>query len=532
MFICVFTQMRITDKISIEGNLCIFLSQNNRRIYKKRGEKFMFNSKRMISSIASCVIGAQILASIFFNPIGLSKVGAASTDGTLPKPIQTPAVESNKSILLGDVDANGQIDSVDFARMRMHLLGMITSFPASNGSWASDVSGDGVFNSIDFAFMRQYMLGFIKKFPAESSIVTPTPSINVTSTPTPIIKASNIEEVKKALIQNFDKKGTTFTLTYSGDVTDLENKVSQAIIDAAKESDEPFMLLEGVSWEAGGSSGQLQLIFTFPYDDENQYTVVTRSTDEFKKALSDGFYNRTQNINIIYKGIIEDSDIIDAQSSILNNDTYMNLCIDKCDCNVMINEDMEISAINFICNYKTTKEEEAFIDKKVEEIISLLIYTDMTDDEKEKLIHDYVIYNVLYSGEEEYGSAYGALYYGRTKCDGYAMLTHKMLKAAGIENIIVTNEDHAWNVVKINDKWYHLDTTWDDRENDSSFYRYYNLSDDEINTVDEYRRYSSENGIKCITNYINDLSERNAKSGGKFDKLLKDIQEDRLSNFD
>ncbi len=96
-----------------------------------------------------------------------------------------------------------------------------------------------------------------------------------------------------------------------------------------------------------------------------------------------------------------------------------------------------------------------------------------------------------------------------------------MLKAAGIENIIVTNEDHAWNVVKINDKWYHLDTTWDDsKKKDYGFYKYYNLTDNEIL---ETRNYNNVYGKECITNYIADLTERNTNNDGKYGELLKDI---------
>lgn len=490
----------------------------------------MFNGKVRLSSIILSVF-AVLITSTVFSTILLCEVEAASTDGVSSQKIQTSEIDSNKSTLIGDVDANGQVDSVDFARMRTHLLGMISSFPASNGDWAADVSCDGVFNSIDFAYMRQYLLGDIKKFPAESNIVTSTPTVNVTSTPipttTPITKANSIEELKAALIQNFNNKGTTYTLTYSGSITNLESKVYQAIVDAVKESSEPFMLLDGIGWEANGYAGNLQLTFTFPYDNDNEYMYIVQSTDELKEVLLDVFYNRIQNINIIYKGTITKNDIINIKDSISNDDTYLNICINKFECSILTNNDVKISAIKFKCNYNTTKEQEDYVDSKVESIVSSLINADMTDDEKEKLIHDYIVNNVEYSLDEKYGSAYSALYYGKTKCDGYAMLTYKMLKAAGIENIIVTNEDHAWNVVKINDKWYHLDTTWDDPENDISFYRFYNLSDDEINKLDENRNYISVNGIKCVTNYISDLSERNTQSGGKYDGILKDIQENR-----
>ena len=337
----------------------------------------MFSRKRIISLVVSCVLVTQILTSIMFN---LGKVEAASLDGTSTQ----SAEESKESTRKGDVDGNGEVNSIDFARMRMVLLGIIDSFSVSNGTWAADVSGDGIFNSIDFAIMRQYILGIINKFPAETNNVTPTPSVLVTPTPidteppskpiglnsssvtgttvsiywesstdsdvkdyaifkngefvvltdgeteytfTNLIpnetyefkvcaidasgnksefsdvcvvttKVSTIDELKIALIHNFNRKGTTYSLTYDGDVTDLRTKVNQAISDAVNESNEPFMLSD-LSWSTEGYIGNLQITFDFAYDDKNEYMAVARSINDLKKALLLGFYNRTQDINII-----------------------------------------------------------------------------------------------------------------------------------------------------------------------------------------------------------------------------------------
>jgi len=483
----------------------------------------MLNIKKMVCLIIPCVFAVQILTSTVFINIGLSYVQAASSDGTL--------IENNESALIGDVDGNGQINSIDFARMRMYLLGKIKNFPISNGTWAADVSGDGIFNSIDFGFMRKYMLGYIKKFPAEENDITPTPSVSVTPSPTVVSPSSkpeglvsDMEDLKIALIQNFNEKGTNFSLTYEGDITDMQTKVNQALSEAIDESNEPFML-QDVSYSMGGYSGNLQIIFEFVYDEENEYIAVARSTEELKKALLREFYNRTEDINVIYKGTIAQSEIDSAREWALNYDTYMKVCISSCEGIVVSNKSLGINAIRINCSYKTTLEQEKYIDERAVFIVSKLTNMDMDEDEKEKLIHDYILTNVDYTEEEKYGDAYSALYYGKTKCDGYAMLTYKMLKAASIESKIVTNEDHAWNVVKINEKWYHLDTTWDDGKKESfGFYKYYNLTDDEIL---ETRNYENVYGIECTSNYMDDLSERNID--GKYDEILKDL--DKRDNY-
>ncbi|MEN2775704.1 dockerin type I repeat-containing protein [Acetivibrio clariflavus] len=71
------------------------------------------------------------------------------------------------TIKYGDVNCDGNIDSIDYALMKSYLLGMINKFPVENGLIAADLNGDGSFNSIDFAILKSYLLGMIKVFPAE-----------------------------------------------------------------------------------------------------------------------------------------------------------------------------------------------------------------------------------------------------------------------------------------------------------------------------------------------------------------------------
>ena len=99
----------------------------------------------------------------------------------------------------------------------------------------------------------------------------------------------------------------------------------------------------------------------------------------------------------------------------------------------------------------------------------------MTDEDKVLALHDYLVMNVtydmeIYKGEGNYDmithSAYAALVNEVAVCSGYALAFKYLLNHLDIDCICFTSNamKHAWNGVKLDDKWYHIDATWDDPE--------------------------------------------------------------------
>ena len=105
-----------------------------------------------------------------------------------------------------------------------------------------------------------------------------------------------------------------------------------------------------------------------------------------------------------------------------------------------------------------------------------------TDYEKEKYVHDAVISQVEYNDSAALGqSAYGALVDGSCVCAGYTRACQYILQKLGIPCYYCTGtsgEDHAWNIVGLDDGFYNADLTWDDTN--PSTYDYFNKSDDDF----------------------------------------------------
>ncbi len=121
--------------------------------------------------------------------------------------------------------------------------------------------------------------------------------------------------------------------------------------------------------------------------------------------------------------------------------------------------------------------------------------------EKVKLVHDSIIGNVKYdhskvgeAGEDLESrvfadTAYGALVKGEALCGGYARAFGCIMNKLGIENCFVSGVagggKHAWNMIRLGGELYHIDLTWDDRDETdlSLIYSYFCVSDEEISAT-------------------------------------------------
>ncbi|WP_167615693.1 transglutaminase domain-containing protein [Exiguobacterium aurantiacum] len=123
--------------------------------------------------------------------------------------------------------------------------------------------------------------------------------------------------------------------------------------------------------------------------------------------------------------------------------------------------------IEFDIAYDMTTEQAHQIEEKIDQVVEE-IPTGLNDYEKVKYVNDFVVLNTaynLYSVASPF-TPYSILFNGEGVCEGYALTTLLLLEAAGVEARYISGEAgtelHAWNLVKLDGAWYHLDTTWND----------------------------------------------------------------------
>jgi transglutaminase/protease-like cytokinesis protein 3 len=187
------------------------------------------------------------------------------------------------------------------------------------------------------------------------------------------------------------------------------------------------------------------------------------------------------------KGIIENEHInnINLNNNPLNNiDDLMDLT----------NYEGSISILDLIFSGSSVKDA-INIFNEVKMVVNFDSSNLLSDYDKAKKIHDYIVINFEYDYENYLKNTipwisytpFGLFLNRKGVCYAYAQTYNLILKYAGIESYVVIGKaiggDHAWNYVIIDGVGYHVDTTWDDPVPNRPGYvrhNYFMLSDEQI----------------------------------------------------
>lgn len=139
------------------------------------------------------------------------------------------------------------------------------------------------------------------------------------------------------------------------------------------------------------------------------------------------------------------------------------------------------------------------IDAATEEIMFCLD-ENMTDFEKVMTVHDYMVLHYQY--DYTYSNYDITIMTTKTGvCMGYALAFMHLMNELGIECLYVSSEamNHAWNLVKLDGEWYHIDLTWDDPGTNYGqvSHKYALLSDYEIQNLEDPHHGYDLKGIEA-----------------------------------
>ena len=123
--------------------------------------------------------------------------------------------------------------------------------------------------------------------------------------------------------------------------------------------------------------------------------------------------------------------------------------------------------ITFNFTYYTTAAQESALDAQISSLKKKLALDGKSEYETVKGIYDYICNHVEYDdrkGDAKY-TAYGALLNEKAACLGYAVLFYRLALEHDIDARVITgkgkSQQHAWNIVRIDGKYYNVDSTWD-----------------------------------------------------------------------
>ena len=149
------------------------------------------------------------------------------------------------------------------------------------------------------------------------------------------------------------------------------------------------------------------------------------------------------------------------------------------------------------------------------QVLGQVLDNGMSDLEKETAIYSWVVNNVDYDWTHqdvmretprESFTPYGGLVNHAAVCLGYAATFQLLCDLAGVECITVvgaaffSQEDHGWNMVQLDGKWYCVDVTWDANHREQGAvwgtsgpdrWRYFNITSDEMAETDHQWDYAN-----------------------------------------
>ena len=215
------------------------------------------------------------------------------------------------------------------------------------------------------------------------------------------------------------------------------------------------------------------------------------------RLLSDGFYDFKEAINIEEYGI-DASELGKIFSFLMKNDPYLFFV----DSNLYFSYRQDGCVVTVKPKYVMSREETELAWDFCRENVKLLANeaAEHTENDMERVLflHDSICLRFSYDDSLKNDNMYMFLKSGRGTCQSYTLLYMAAVRELGLDCTYAASDTiaHIWNLIELDDSWYHVDLTWDDASEAGVSRRHFLLSD-RLAKEKGHRDWYSGINLKC-----------------------------------
>lgn len=224
-------------------------------------------------------------------------------------------------------------------------------------------------------------------------------------------------------------------------------------------------------------------------------------------AINRGYDKLTFYCDKSYKKCIDDINKLDESNTAFS---YINQLVKVFNSYSTIESTYLNGRVDIKINKKYSNNDIKRINNEINRIIEELHINDYEDvKDKIKIFHDYIASTNTYDNEKadnddntyHSDTAIGTLFEGKSICSGYTDTMSIFLDKLNIPNTRVATKEHVWNALYYNNKWIHIDLTWDDPVSSSDnviLYNYFMIDTNKLQEIDN----EEHNFNKTIYDFI------------------------------
>ena len=195
--------------------------------------------------------------------------------------------------------------------------------------------------------------------------------------------------------------------------------------------------------------------------------VIGIRDDFYSDAQADQYYEQLWELALMHTGVPQEGDSLKWQWQ-----EYAPWLRVEWDVDAETGEDVYYYLFSYEFIYYTTAQQEAVLTTAVNSLLNQLNVYNADDYVKVCAIYDYLCDNITYDHNNLYDDSYKLKYtpyaglINKTcVCQGYALLFYRLALELDVDARLIAGIGgggaHGWNIVKLGDKYYNLDSTWD-----------------------------------------------------------------------